>query len=150
MSRRRIRAQHRTTSHLPITHSTVHPPPFSCARSPPPHDSHRRLFLCVCVRARSYRPRDLCPATLTFEPSSGLTSATAPTPGCASPVQSSPANHPAAHTTHILYYSALSCSSRLLVSCSERVVFEPFAHLVVAVAYPFANFTDCTCLAMSV
>lgn len=51
----------------------------------------------------------------------------------------------AAHTP--ISYTALSRSSRRLVLCSERVVFEPFALPVVAVAYNLANLTDCTCLA---
>ena len=142
---------HCSTSHLPITHPT------------PPSSALPRLLLlarlspslilvpcvCVCVRVFASSARPLSRA------SQGLTSATAPTdrptPGLLRVSSKSSESIPLRirHISYI-YYSAPSRSSRRLVSCSERVVFEPSAHPVVAVAYLHANFTDCTCLAMLV
>jgi hypothetical protein len=106
------------------------------------HDSLTAAYSCVvrvCVCARVHRARASLPRRVSprLQPPSGI--------------------HLRCYSHRVqlhrrraynpISYTALSRSSRRLVLCSERVVFEPFALPVVAVAYNLANLTDCTCLA---
>lgn len=141
-----------TLQHLTPPHHPPYTPLLRPASSPPPSTTLTVAYscaVCVCVRVFASSARPLS------RDSQGLTSATAPTdrptPGLLRVSSKSSESIPLRirHISYI-YYSAPSRSSRRLVSCSERVVFEPSAHPVVAVAYLHANLTDCTCLAMLV